>query len=168
MPTSLKIIPIGSRDITNDIALGLKVSLSEAQNIKLGAKLDDKKSEKKVKEIVSARVSDIFEIMESHLKKIGRNGLLPAGAIITGEGSKVFCCTDVAKKHLNLPARLANENSKEVKGAKHSEFYNDSGWSVVHGLVILGLNDDSEDTLGIQTKKQSKGSVLSWFKQFLP
>ena len=35
MPISLEVFPIGSNDITNDIALGLKVSLEEAENIKL-------------------------------------------------------------------------------------------------------------------------------------
>ena len=37
IPTSLEVFPIGSTDITNDIALGLKVPLEEAEQIKIGA-----------------------------------------------------------------------------------------------------------------------------------
>src|SRR3989344_4450224 len=34
LPVSLEILPFGSSDITNDIALGLKISLEEAENLK--------------------------------------------------------------------------------------------------------------------------------------
>src|SRR5690606_13277145 len=33
---SLEVFPIGGNDITNDIALGLKIPLEDAENIKLG------------------------------------------------------------------------------------------------------------------------------------
>src|SRR3989338_3037981 len=75
LPTSLKVFPLGSIDITNDIALGLRVSLEEAEQLKLGL-LPDKRpnsttpfdkahgkqlgASKKVGDIISARFSDIF------------------------------------------------------------------------------------------------------------
>ena len=44
-------------------------------------------SRRKLDEIIAARLTDIFELIDAHLKKIKRDGLLPAGIIITGGGS---------------------------------------------------------------------------------
>ena len=64
-------------------------------------------SRKKLDEIISARLSDIFELIDLHLKKINRNGLLPAGIVITGGGSNVDSITEQAKNLLKLPSRIA-------------------------------------------------------------
>jgi len=95
-PTSLRVFPIGSTDITNDIALGFRIPLEEAERLKRG---DSHESypKKKLDEIIEARLSDIFELIELHLKKVGRNGLLPAGIIITGGGAGVSTIADLAK-----------------------------------------------------------------------
>jgi cell division protein FtsA len=69
---SLHSFSIGGADITNDIALGLKVSLENAERFKLGNITEDF-SKKKLDEIVEARLFDIFELIENHLKKIKRN-----------------------------------------------------------------------------------------------
>ncbi|OHA99223.1 MAG: cell division protein FtsA, partial [Candidatus Zambryskibacteria bacterium RIFCSPHIGHO2_12_FULL_39_47] len=84
IPISLEVFPIGSTDITNDIALGLKIPLEEAENVKIGGLGSTSFPKKKLDEIISARLADMFELIENHLKKIGRNGLLPAGIFIIG------------------------------------------------------------------------------------
>jgi len=102
IPISLEVFPIGSNDITNDIALGLKIPLEEAEQLKIGSSKGGDYPRKKLEEIVMARLSDIFELIEAHLKKIGRNGLLPAGIIITGGGSGVTTIEDFARSVLKL------------------------------------------------------------------
>ena len=67
IPISLEVFPIGGSDITNDIALGLRVSLEEAESIKLGGITQTNYSRKKLEEIISARLGDIFELIETHL-----------------------------------------------------------------------------------------------------
>ncbi|MEN9647908.1 MAG: hypothetical protein RLY57_712, partial [Candidatus Parcubacteria bacterium] len=76
-PLSLEVFPIGSNDITNDIALGLRIPLEEAEQVKLGSVVGGNYPKKKLDDIVGARLSDIFELIEAHLKKIGKSGLLP-------------------------------------------------------------------------------------------
>ena len=44
---------------------------------------------KKLEEIISARLADIFELIENHLRKIKRAGLLPAGAIFVGGSANI-------------------------------------------------------------------------------
>jgi cell division protein FtsA len=84
LPISVSVFPIGSMDITKDIALGFRISLEEAESIKLGSVIGGDYSKKKIDEIIEARLGDIFELVGNQLKRLKRNELLPAGIIITG------------------------------------------------------------------------------------
>ncbi len=166
IPISLEVFPIGSTDITNDIALGLKIPLEEAEEIKLGNTSNESFSKKKLEEIVEARLSDIFELIEAHLKKIGRSGLLPAGIIITGGGSGLGSLEDFAKLSLKLPSRIA---SFTMSGNFKSPI-KDATWAVAYGLCILGFSSANEDSQssGFKMVKRTQKSLTEWVKQFLP
>ncbi len=156
IPVSLQVFPIGSTDITNDIALGLKVPLEEAERIKKFR--DEGNLKRKVDEIIEARLSDIFELIEAHLRKIGKNGLLPAGIILTGGGAIIGAIEDLAKSSLRLPAKVATP--RDIR---------DLSWSIAYGLCLLGLNPNAADeSLGVKIAKQSGSNVIGWLKQFLP
>ena len=165
IPTSLEVFPIGSTDITNDIALGLKVPLEEAEQIKIGAITGSSYPRKKLEEIVAARLSDIFELIEAHLKKIGRNGLLPAGIIITGGGSSLTSIDDLARAALKLPSRIGTLGIADGK-----QTFKDSTWAVAYGLCLWGVHADEGPD--IDTTKQFftniKKVTVRWFKKFLP
>ncbi len=166
IPVSLEIFPIGSTDITNDIALGLKVPLEEAEQIKIGAITGSSYPRKKLEEIIFARLSDIFELIEAHLKKIGRNGLLPAGIVITGGGSGLSNIEDLAKVALRLPSRIGAVSL----GLQEKQSFRDSTWAVAYGLCILGAHADEDmpiDNSGVIIGTLWKKIVL-WVKQFLP
>lgn len=160
-PISLKIFPTGSNDITNDIALGLKVPLEEAEKIKRGGMTSATFSKKKLDEIIDNRLSSIFTLIDIQLKKIKRDGLLPAGVILTGGGSSTHSITDVAKNILALPARTATlEIGKNTK-------VKDASWAVAYGLCMWGASDTQESSV-IGAVKQQKHSIISWLQQFLP
>ncbi len=160
LPISAKIFPIGSSDITNDLALGLQISIEEAEKIKTGGASSVSLPKKKVVEIIEARLIDIFELINNDLKKIKKDGLLPAGVILTGGGA-TFLTKDVACKTLSLPAKLAPvEVNKNIK-------MKDPSWSVAFGLCLLGVNPESDNNnLGLNKHKQK--SVYDWITQFLP
>jgi cell division protein FtsA len=139
VPISLEIFPIGSNDITNDIALGLKIPLEEAEKVKTGN--SNAYPRKKMEEIIGARLSDIFELIDSHLKKINRSGLLPAGIVITGGGSGTVSIEDHAKDSLKLPSRIAD---LVTDGAPRTQI-RDSTWSVAYGLCVVGLKTSDHD-----------------------
>lgn len=166
VPVSLEVFPIGSTDITNDIALGLKVPLEEAEQIKIGAITGSSYPRKKLEEIITARLSDIFELIETHLKKIGRNGLLPAGIIITGGGSGLSNIEEMAKASLHLPARIgsANFSTDEKRGLR------DSTWTVAYGLCLLGTHVDEDAPIDMSSLFFVKigKAAMAWIKQFLP
>ncbi len=165
IPTSLEVFPIGSTDITNDIALGLKVPLEEAEQIKIGAITGSSYPRKKLDEIVAARMSDIFELIETHLKKIGRNGLLPAGIVITGGGSGLNGVDDLAKSALKIPARIGSIGIADGKTSGR-----DAVWAVAYGLCLWGIHAEEgpEIDTSVEFLRHSWKAVIRWFKQFLP
>lgn len=164
LPISLEVFPIGSTDITNDIALGLKIPLEEAENLKIGGLGSASFPKKKLEEIISARLSDMFELIENHLKKIGRNGLLPAGIFITGGGGGIGTIEDFAKVTLKLPSRIAS-----LTGGSEKNTIKDSTWAVAYGLCVLGFSKEEKLNLGLKTTMNQSGEkIISWIKQFLP
>ena len=165
IPTSLEVFPIGSTDITNDIALGLKVPLEEAEQIKIGAITGSSYPRKKLEEIVGARIRDMFELIEAHLKKINRNGLLPAGIIITGGGSGIHSIDDMARIALRLPSRIGSITDTGTKTS-----FKDGTWAVAYGLCIWGLHtEDGPEIDGTKIFFVNLWKAVSrWIKQFLP
>ncbi len=164
IPISLQILPIGSMDITNDIALGLRVPLDEAERLKLSG--DQVLSfRKKLDEIIEARLSDMFDLIEVHLKKIGRSGLLPAGIILTGGGSNIENISSLAKNELRLPARIFTP----VGENQGRPALRDSNWLVAYGLCLFGLGGDYVDNSTIsQLVRRTKRTFLHWLKELWP
>jgi|SRR3989344_66781 len=170
-PVSLEVFPVGGSDLTSDIALGLKVSLDEAETIKLGGLSRSAYSKKKLDDIISARLSDFFELVEGHLKIIGRDSLMPGGSILSGGASKITGLKTFAEEVLELPARLAEIHF----GTPDQNKVRESQWTVASGLILLGFNSAGEGGLigGRKENLSKEGSKLlrkasRWFSQFLP
>ncbi len=190
IPVSMEVFAVGSNDITNDIALGLKVSIEDADQIKMSISGDGTTpsssssnsssshnslptfSRKKLDEIIIARLSDIFDLIEGHLKKIDRNGLLPAGIILTGGGSGLNNIEELAREALRLPSkRHTLKLEGNLKGIAR-EFE----WSVAYGLTVLAFSSPEDrsgsmdfGSLGLTSFfKKLKRVVGGWIKQFLP
>ncbi len=165
-PISIKVFPMGASDITNDIALGLRVPLEEAEQIKLGAVTGATYPRKKLDDIVSRRLTDMFNLVEAHLKKIGKNGLLPAGIIITGGGSGLSTVSDLAKAVLKLPSRIGNLSTHDASKLQ----LKDGSWAVAYGLTVWGF---SQSDIGSSRGSSAGGAALlkafkRYLKPFLP
>lgn len=162
IPISLQVFPIGSTDITNDIALGLRIPLEEAERLKLG-NLSDNYSKKKLDEIIEARLSDIFDLVEAHLKKIGRNELLPAGVIITGGGAGIGTIEDLARAALKLPSKIA----APLLLTNQKGQVRDSSWFVAYGLCVYGFMD-RRPSRGGSMGGPAWNMVKGWLKELMP
>jgi cell division protein FtsA len=183
------VIPIGSEHITNDIAIGLRTSIDIAETAKvtygdcsvtsiskreeidlfeLGAPDHEIVKKHYLSEIVQARVEEILRRINQELTIIKRNGLLPAGAVFTGSGSKIPGLTDFGKKALRLPVTLGYPLG--IKGSV-TDKVNDLGFSTAVGLVkwgsIMKMNKYDVHNPSIKLGAFSS-QIKKWFKNLIP
>jgi cell division protein FtsA len=165
IPISLKVFPVGAADITNDLALGLRISPEEAEQLKQGAILGASFSKRRIEDVMSHRIQAMFKLVEAHLKKIGKNELLPAGIILTGGGSSIQTVAESAKSILKLPSRMASLQESATSNIQ----LKDSSWSVAYGLTIWGFTQGGEMELAEDDGfSEAMRSMWRWFKRFLP
>ncbi|NTW62012.1 cell division protein FtsA [Candidatus Saccharibacteria bacterium] len=119
------VIPMGGINITNDLAIGLKVDQEVAEKLKIehasamssngnsGVSLEyDGQiysfSTSDIDEIVEARLEEIFEAVNRELGRIGRAGKLPNGVVLTGGTAQLKGLADYAKEALGLAAKVGS------------------------------------------------------------
>ncbi len=162
---SLHVFDIGSLNITKDLALGLRITPEEAESIKQGVVSFQSVPKKKIEEIVEARLSDIFELIDKYLKKMGRSGLLPAGAILIGASSDIHSIEVVAKTMLRVPVRIGRfdipSNKGVIKDGKLLVAYAvaTSTLEAAHKGTARNTNFDNESFLSV---------IKNFFKQLIP
>jgi cell division protein FtsA len=118
------VVPMGGINITNDLAIGLKTDPAVAEQVKishaslLDADLGDGKLNVKVekeiytfdtadvREIIEARLEEIFELVNKELKRAGRAGQLASGVVLTGGSANIKGMAEYAKGQLGLAVRV--------------------------------------------------------------
>jgi len=172
------VLPVGSINITKDIAIALRCDINLAEKIKkeFGScikreKKKGKPTKNKIKVsdsltfsnkiltgVIEARVSEIFDLIDREFKKISRQRLLPAGVVLVGGGSKVSGIKELAKRELKLPCRIGKP--KNFIGLEK-----DQALATVCGLVLGGDNSDS-NTIKIKRGINSSSNFVNKFKGF--
>ncbi len=120
------VLPVGSAWITNDVAIGLKISpeLSEKVKTEHGCCVVNNVSRREqivladwgmnnivmskweLARIIEARASEIFELASQELKNFNQPGSLPAGIVLVGGGAKMEGSVELARKKIKLPVEL--------------------------------------------------------------
>ena len=179
----LAVFPIGSANITNDIAIGLKTEVAIAESIKkqhgtcmFGRTESDKKDQSKRKievfdksdslnftkknlvDIIEPRVSEILDLVQKELKKINKQGQLAGGIVITGGGAKIPKIKEFTKETLKLACEIGKPQG--IMGLQE-----DPALATVVGLVLEGVDFDEED--GILGGAGGIGSILKKILYFL-
>lgn len=179
------VVPIGGVNITNDLAIGLKTDPEVAEEVKLkhACALSHAESEgvsvkhggeifafktEDINEIVEARLEEIFEAVQLHLKKAGRAGKLPSGLVLVGGGAKLKHIADYAKETLGLAARLG----QPVGYGGVAEDMDKSEFATAVGLMLIDAeqaahNPQKGSKKKAPTSKDVQGGikkVFSWFK----
>ena len=150
-----KVLPVGSNNITTDLAIGLKADLDVAERVKVehavaapnlrrgneprvavqipGGQMQHKVEfdTELIDDIVEARLSEMFEMINRELKRIKRQGNLPGGAVLTGGGAKLRGIVDYARTALQMNVRVYKPSG--YKGV--AEKVKDPAWTTVLGLL---------------------------------
>ena len=170
-------LPIGAGNITNDIAIGLRISIAAAEKVKLtygfafaketsrrevfnlqeiDSSMKGEISKRFLSEIIEARLAEIFEIINNEIKNLGHKIDFPAGVVITGGGAKLPGIVDLARQELRLPVQIGLPElaNFDVKDSVSTDLISDPEFATAVGLTVYGLN-------------QEGFSRLSVFKRFL-
>lgn len=162
--SSIYTFSIGGADITNDIALGMKIPIETAESLKLGNIIEEF-SKKKLEEIIVARLSDIFELIENHLKKIKRSELLPAGIVFIGGGANITLLSELSKSALKLPSEVG---TIEIFGNSKTKLRDPAYFAVLGLIIALRNNENYSESSFSGLLKNVKKAVKSILKQLMP
>jgi len=178
-------LPIGSMHITNDIAIGLRTNLDVADALKLkygsawaenvrdsesvslailDPAEDERVARKQICEIIEARVLEIFSLLGDELKKVGKDGLLPAGVIFTGGGSELEGLTELARHHLRLPATIGFPTA-QISGMLDK--LDNPIYATGVGLVLWGNEEGREPNAPWRLNLGKFGGVFERFRGIL-
>ena len=181
----LAVMPIGSANITNDIAIGLKIDVAMAESIKkqhgtcmlVSRERENKKSgvkkieifekssslsftKKNIVDIVEPRVSEILDLVQKELKKINKQQQLPGGIVLTGGGAKLPKIKELAKETLKLSCEIGIP--KGITGVQE-----DPSLATVTGLALEGVDFEQEaGILGLTKGWRSK--IVKFFRHLIP
>lgn len=182
-----KIIPIGGSHITNDIAIGLRVSIDSAEKIKrdFGFAISsevNKKDKINLKEyeqsgddtfisrhylsqIIEARLEEIFDYVNKELKLVGKDGMLPEGAVLTGGGIKIPRTVELGKKILRLPVKIG----ETIEFGGIVDKVSDPSYATALGLIFWQI-DQIGKRKGLLWPGPIKiiKKIQEWAKNFLP
>jgi cell division protein FtsA len=121
-------IPVGGDHFTNDVAVGLRTPLSEAEKIKktfghaisrrvqesteievpsVGDRPSRMMSQRLVAEILEPRATELCELVRDHLHHAGVLEICHAGLVLTGGASRLPGFVETGEKILQMPVRLA-------------------------------------------------------------
>jgi cell division protein FtsA len=164
-------IPVGGEHLTNDIAVGLRTTIPEAERVKRfwaerefddtpGGLLEVPSAGERparvvsyaiLDEIIEPRTVELLELIHDELERSGHIRQLGAGLILVGGGAKQGGLVPLAEHALGLPVRLGSCTGLENMG----ENLAGPEYATLVGLVVYGnrrrLLRDSQET-GLMAK----------------
>ena len=178
------VVPYGGVNVTNDLAIGLKIDPEIAEKVKLqhASAVNRNKSSKvtvkhdketlefdiaDIDEIVEARLEEIFEAVNKELEKAGRAGRLPSGAVLAGGASNMKSIVDFAKNQLGVAVRRGK--AKGYGGVVDN--VNKPEFAAAIGLMLADINPDGYHSVAADASKtgaKSGGFLSSLFNRFRP
>jgi len=152
------VLSVGGSLITSDIAHGLRLSLTQAEEVKkkyghaireqvgseelfsvrsFGSDNPIQMNRKDLAFIIEARAEEIFRFVLQEVKRSGYDGLLPAGVVLTGGSSLLPGVRTLASDVLGLPVRIAQpENLLGLVDQLYSPAYSTSVGLLYWALLV--------------------------------
>jgi cell division protein FtsA len=148
-------VAIGGDHFTNDLAVGLRTPIPEAEKIKRDyavvmpemlaqdrpieiASVGDRPPRtvfaRMLAEIVEARAQELLTLVKDELRRAGLDTQIPAGLILTGGGARLRGFLELTEKTFNLPVRVASPRG--ISGM--NEEMTQPEYATAVGLVLYG------------------------------
>lgn len=178
------VVPMGGNHITNDIAVGLRTSIQDAEKIKVtsgcamssmlpseemievpmvGGRKSKEISRSVLTKIIEPRVEEILTMVNQELSNSGFKHLMSTGVVITGGASLLEGLPELAEFILELPVRRGVPQG--VGGLL--DVVNSPMYSTAVGLLMYGNSTSSEMTFKIKDEENVYGKVITRMKTWL-
>jgi len=181
------VIPVGSHNLTNDLAIGLRTELEVAEAVKLAhagpgnknrkaaasVKVNDQEfnfKQSDIEHIVKARLDETLDLVDEELAKINRSGKLPGGVVLVGGGARLEGLDEYVKRRLRLPARTAKPHGFAglVDTIDSPEFATAIGL-MLYDMHASGQYGSSASRGGLRSGLGGLGSALKrWLARLKP
>jgi cell division protein FtsA len=188
------VLAVGGNHITQDIAHGLRLPVSQAEEVKkqkgyavraeIGAEEyfsiqpfgEDRAiqiSRQDLAYIIEARVEEIFALALQEIKRSGYDGLLPAGMVLTGGTSALPGIKQVASRVLGMPVRTAQpENLTGLADRLNSPAYSTSVgllyWAAAMQTQNVSIGSRGKRKRVKGEKRMDLSGIKDFFKRLLP
>jgi len=148
-------LPVGGDHFTNDLAVGLRTPIPEAEKIKRqhGCAFQDLIGEdqaieiasvgdrpprtvfaRMLNEIIEPRAQELFSLIRDELQRGGFSALIPAGLVLCGGGAHLKGLPELAERMFNLPVRQATTRGLAGMPQELSQ----PEYATVVGLLLYG------------------------------
>ncbi len=175
-------LTLGGHNLTNDISIGLRTPLPEAEKIKVehgtcipenvrkgttievpavGGRAPTKLSKGILAEILEPRVEEIFTILKKELFSNGLENKFPAGFVLTGGSVLLDGIRELAESVFHVPVRIGEPN--KIGGLK--DIVKNPAYSTGVGLVIFGSTSSSQTEFK-EMQNQGFAGILNRMKQW--
>ncbi|MDX9856185.1 MAG: cell division protein FtsA [candidate division Zixibacteria bacterium] len=153
------VVSLGSRNVTNDIAIGLRTSVEQAEALKishgsaLASKVDPEEmifvegmagrpsreiSCNVLASIIEPRMEEILSLVARELKKAVRTDQLTGGLVLTGGGALLPHTLELAEQMFDMPVRLGT-----IGGLAHvPDDLNSNRYAAALGLALYGATHE--------------------------
>ena len=182
------VLPVGGINVTMDVAIGLRTSQNLAEEIKikhgtanLGAVQPEELlnvavlgdgggqtiQRRKLAEIIEARMSEIYSLIGEEIKRSGHAGMLPAGVVLTGGGSRIGGAAELARDVFQMPVRVG---APQGVGGLMDQLSNPA-FSTPIGLLLWGAHHAGEEPIGAAAGSPFTGAggrFLDWIRGLFP
>jgi len=177
------IIPIGGDNFTNDIAVGLRTPIPEAERIKKkfgcvsSPPMDDEDtievpsvgrgkkprilSRQLLADIIQPRAEEIFRLVDNDIKRMGYEKSLNSGIVITGGTALLEGLEEVAEEIFDLPVRRGDPSG--IGGL--AERVNTPDYAASVGLILFGYDQWKEKILSKDRKRSLWVKFKEWLKE---
>ena len=181
------VLSLGGNNLTNDIAIGLRAPLAEAEKLKtrygtcisenigsdetievpgMGGREPRKLPRQILGEILEPRMEEIFTLLQREIYRAGMEHAVTSGLVITGGTALLDGITDVAESVLNVPTRLGRPSG--ISGLV--DVVNNPMYATGVGLVLFGARNQTVKKFRIRDKHIFNGimnRMKKWFKEVM-
>ncbi|MBI9084798.1 MAG: cell division protein FtsA [Desulfobacterales bacterium] len=181
------VLALGGNNITNDIAIGLRAPLVEAEKIKkkygtclstaiasdetievpgMGGREPRKLPRQILGEILEPRMEEIFTLIKREIYRAGMEHTISSGIVLTGGSALLDGCTDIAEAVFSLPTRLGKPQG--IGGLV--DVVNNPMYATGVGLVMYGARNRAERKFRIRDANifnRIMTRMKRWFKDVI-